>query len=145
MLAKAPERARRPLHAGLTALEAELDWFAALANERDLPHEEPHPACSRYTDFLTASAYTEPFSRLVQILFGVECCYLHAWSALAGDDLPEGIHGEIVTRWSSAGFAAYVEELDALTLDWPHPDDEGFRRVLALERDFWRMTWEDFG
>ena len=120
-----------------------LDWFAGLSAERRLPPTEPHPSCSHYTDHLLAAAYTEPFSRLLQILFGVESARFRAWNAIGkAEPLPEGIHGEIIRRRTNPALEAYVESLHGLTLTHPHPDNTAFRRVLGLERDLWRMTWE---
>ena len=150
VLSKVPEDARRPLLAGLNALAAELDWFADLEETRGLTAAPVHPVCARYTDFLLRSAYTEPYPRLLQILFGVEVAYLASFKSLAdrGKSLagagaqPEGIHGELIARWSSELFAAYVNDLHDLTLAHPHPDGEAFAEVLRHEHDFWRMTWE---
>jgi thiaminase len=143
VLSKVPEDARRPLLAGLNALEMELDWFAELQSRRDLAPDAPHPVCTRYTDFLLRSAYTEEYPRLLQILFGVEVAYLASFKALAeSGSLPGGMHGELIERWSSDLFVAYVNDLLALTVRHPCPDDVAFGKVLRLEHDFWRMTWE---
>ena len=144
VLSKVPEDARRPLLAGLNALEMELDWFAGLQAERDLIPEAPHSVCTRYTDFLLRSAYTEEYPRLLQILFGVEVAYLASFKALAETgSLPDGLHGELIERWSSELFVAYVNDLSDLTVAHPCPDDGAFTQVLRLEHDFWRMTWEE--
>ena len=143
VLSKVPEEARRPILAGLNALEMELDWFAGLLAERDLTPEAPHPVCARYSDFLLRSAYTEPYARLLQILFGVEVAYLAAFRALSAvEPAAPGIHGELIERWSSGLFVAYVNDLHDLTVEHPHPDSDAFAEVLRHEHDFWRMTWE---
>lgn len=143
LLAKAPEDARAPLLNGLVALDIELSWFRGLHTERGLIAAPPHPVCERYTDFLMRAAYSEPFPRLVQILFGVEVTYLHAWTGLKeAGDLPGGIHEELIVRWSNDLFRDYVDKLEKLARRHRCPDDRGFRRILDLERDFWRMTWE---
>jgi thiaminase/transcriptional activator TenA len=142
LLGKVPESARRPVLGGLVAIDAELSWFGELWRQRGLEPAEPHPVCARYTDFLLHAAYTDPASRLLQILYGVEVSYFAAWSALAEGELPAGIHGKLIARWSNQEFEAYVGMLKELTERHHHPDDAGFRRVLELERDFWRMTWE---
>ena len=142
LLAKVPEEARRPVLGGLIALDAELTWFEGLWRQRGLATADPHPVCAAYTDFLLASAHADPPSRLLQILYGVEVSYLAAWAALAEGPQPGGINEKLIARWSSDEFAAYVDMLRQLTEDHPHPDDDGFRRVLELEREFWLMTWD---
>jgi thiaminase/transcriptional activator TenA len=140
VLAKAPESARGPILAGLVALGDELAWFDGLASRRDLAPEEPHPSCAAFTDYLLKSAYTEDFPRLAQILYAIEIVYLAAWSALADGPRPPGIHGELIEHWSNPDFTDYVTRLCAVTEAYPAEDDEGFRRVLRFEREFWRMT-----
>lgn len=142
LLGKVPESARRPVLGGLVAIDAELEWFRELWRQRGLERAEAHPVCSRYTDFLIHAAHTDPPSRLLQILYGVEVSYFAAWSTLAEGPLPGGIHGKLIARWSNDEFRAYVGMLKELTETHHHPDDTGFKRVLELERDFWRMTWD---
>ena len=123
--------------------QAELDWFAGLQRERGLLQAATHPACARYTDFLLRSAYPEPAEQLLQILFGVEVAYLASFKALAdAGATPDGIHGELIQRWSAALFADYVNDLYDLTTARPSPDSGLFAEVLRHEHDFWRMTWE---
>jgi thiaminase/transcriptional activator TenA len=99
----------------------------------------PHPTCRRYTDFLIRCAYTEPYPPLLAILFGVEASYFTAWSSLAAS----GPFAEFIQRWSSVDFAAYVEDLGALTERYPHEaSQELFNEVLMHERKFWKMSWE---
>ena len=82
--AKTPRQLRKPLIAGLGALDAELDWFEAQASARGLQLDAPvHEVCRRYCDFLIQAAYREPYPVLLAILFGVEASYLVAWSRLS--------------------------------------------------------------
>ena len=143
LLAKAPEAARAPILNGLVAIDLELSWFKGLQAQRGLEDAPPHPVCERYTDFMMRAAYSESYQSLIQILFGIEVTYLHAWTKLKDSgDLPGGIHEELIVRWSNDIFRDYVEKLAQLTRRHRAEDDRGFRRVLDLERDFWRMTWE---
>ena len=139
-VAKAPRQLRRPLVAGLNALQAESDWFEAQARGRGLDLGAPvNEICRRYTSFLVRVAYGEPVPVLLATLFGVEASYLAAWSRLE----PAGPYAEFIERWSNAGFQEYVESLRVLTESNPHAANQRhFNEVLAHERDFWRMTWE---
>ena len=103
--AKTPRQLRKPLIAGLSALDAELDWFEAQASARGLQLNAPmHEVCRRYCDFLIQAAYREPYPVLLAILFGVEATYLAAWSRLS----PNGPYAEFIDRWSNPRFADYV-------------------------------------
>ena len=138
--AKTPRQLRKPLIAGLGALDAELDWFEAQASARGLQLNAPvHEVCRRYRDFLIQAAYREPYPVLLAILFGVEASYLAAWSRLS----PNGPYAEFIDRWSNPRFADYVESLRVLAEGNLHEASQGyFDGVLAHETDFWRMTWE---
>ena len=82
-VARAPRPAQIVLIGGLSALDAELDWFEQNAQQQALDlNSALHPTCRRYVDYLIASAYTQPFEVLLAILYGVEASYLCAWSAL---------------------------------------------------------------
>jgi thiaminase/transcriptional activator TenA len=140
LTAKTPRPAHKLLIAGLSAIDAELDWFERHLADRGLAADAtPHPACRRYVDFLLTAAYAEPFEVSLAVLFGVEVCYLVAWSQLAAS----GPYAEFITRWSNDGFVEYVRSLRRLVDRHPHPGQaEAFIATLCHERDFWRMTWE---
>ncbi len=139
LLAKAPRHCQERLIGGLVALESELAWFEFRAAREQLALDVlPHPTCRRYTDFLIRCAYTQPYSVLLAMLFGVEAAYLTAWSALR----PSGLYAEFVERWSSPPFAAYVAALGDLATRHPHAAaQEHFNEILEHEREFWRMSW----
>lgn len=136
--AKTPGQFRKPLIAGLGALDAEKDWFEAQASARGLNLDFPvHAGCRRYCDFLIQAAYSEPYPVLLAMLFGVEASYLAAWSRLP----PNGPYAEFIDRWSNQHFADYVESLQVLTECNPHESNQRyFDRVLGHEREFWEMS-----
>ncbi|MFT4842805.1 MAG: thiaminase [Planctomycetota bacterium] len=139
-VAKTPRPAQKVLIAGLSALNAELDWFEQKAHEHQFDlNAVNHPTCRRYVDYLIAAAYTQPYKVLLPILYGVEAAYLCAWSSLE----PSGPYAEYIQRWSNPLFAEYVAELLGIC---DHEPDEiqqrQFNEVLRHEQDFWCMTWE---
>jgi thiaminase/transcriptional activator TenA len=139
--AKTPREAQRPLIAGLSALDAEMEWFEQNLTQRGLNlRAEHHPVCRRYVDFLISAAYSRPFEVLLAILYGVEVSYLAAWSRLPA----EGPYAEFIQRRSNEGFVGYVRSLLELCARHPHADQQKcFDEVLRHEADFWRMTWGD--
>jgi len=139
-VAKTPRPAQKVLIGGLSALDAELDWFEQNAQRQALDlNAALHPTCRRYVDYLIASAYTQPFEVLLAILYGVEASYLCAWSALEAS----GPYAEFINRWSNTQFVAYVRGLlDVCNLHTHELQQEQFNEVLRHERDFWKMTWE---
>ena len=139
-VAKTPRPVQQVLIGGLSALDAELDWFEQNAQRQSLDlNAALHPTCRRYVDYLIASAYTQPFEVLLAILYGVEASYLCAWSALEAS----GPYAEFINRWLNAQFVAYVRGLlDVCNRHTHELQQEQFNEVLRHERDFWRMTWE---
>ena len=139
-LSKTPRPLRKPLLQGLIALDGEMDWFEAMAAAHGVNlHVRHHPTCRHYCDFLLRVAYVEPYSVLFTVLFGVEASYLAAWSRLR----PEGPHRDMIERWSSPEFTAYVKTLGELVEQHPyHSNQVYFEEVLNHERDFWTMAWE---
>jgi thiaminase len=139
-VARAPRSAQKVLIGGLSALDAELDWFEQNAQRQALDlNAALHPTCRRYVDYLIASAYTQPFEVLLAILYGVEASYLCAWSAVEAS----GPYAEFINRWSNAQFVGYVRGLLDVCKRHTHElQQEQFNEVLRHERDFWRMTWE---
>ncbi len=139
-VARAPRPAQSVLIGGLSALDAELDWFEQNAQRQALELTAAlHPTCRRYVDYLIASAYMQPFEVLLAILYGVEASYLCAWSALEAS----GPYAEFIHRWSNTQFVAYVQGLlDVCNLHTHELQQEQFNEVLRHERDFWKMTWE---
>lgn len=136
--AKAPHQFRKPLIAGLAAIDAELDWFEAQASVRGLNLNAPvHEVCRRYGDFLIQAAYSQPYPVLLAMLFGVEASYLAAWSRLP----PKGPYVEFIDRWSNPHFADYVASLRVLTEANVHKFGQRyFDGVLIHEKEFWKMT-----
>ena len=139
-VAKTPRGAQKLLIEGLSAMDAEMDWFESVAADHQVDLKAaPHPTCRRYVDFLVAAAYARPFEVLLAILYGVEVSYLVAWSQLT----PAGPYAEFIERWSNEPFVAYVRGLRDLADGHPHPaQQDHFNETLRHEADFWRMTWE---
>ena len=138
LLGKVPRDCHKPLLAGLTALDHELEWFEGHGQRLQLDLSiAPRPVCRRYTDFLLRCAYEQPYPVLLAILFGVEGSYLAAWSALE----LAGPYAEFIERWSTPAFAEYVMALRGLPERYPQEAaQEYFNQVLLHERDFWQMS-----
>jgi formylaminopyrimidine deformylase / aminopyrimidine aminohydrolase len=137
---KTPRPSQKTVIAGLSAMDAELDWFESHLSQRGVRlNAEQHPVCRRYVDYLIASAYSRPPEVMMAVLFGVEAAYLAAWSSLKAD----GPYAEFIERWSNDAFREYVQRLGDHANQMNHPEAQTeFNRVMEHERDFWHMTWE---
>jgi len=133
LLARAPRGAQRVLAGGLVALIEELEWFEGQAGSRGLRLAvSPLPATRAYADLLRRLDRA-PYPAAVTALWVIERVYLLAWRH-ASPAAPG--YAPYVERWTSPGFAAYVEALGRLAADAGAPDD-AVEEVLALETVFW--------
>jgi thiaminase len=123
---------------GIVALDEELVWFEKHAEARGLDLESPvHPVCRRYNDMMLRAVHEESLSGLYAMLYGIEACYLAAWSSLK----PEGSHQEFIERWSHPRFRDYVVKLRRLTESQTDATCQGlFDQCLRYEKDFWSMA-----
>ena len=137
LLAEAPRPGQRVLAAGLVALEAELSWFEAGAQERGLNlNERRHPTTDSYRAALARwlEAGVEP---ALTALWALERAYLEAWRS-AAPGAPE--YRTFVEHWTVHQFSDYVHDLESLAVDATRCEAV-FLEVCKLERAFWNMAW----
>lgn len=146
LLPRAPRLAQAVLAGGLVAIEAELGWFEAHAEERGLALDAPrHPTTAAYRDLL-AGLEREPYPAAITALWAVERAYLEAWRGAAPGH-PD--YRQFVEHWTTPEFAGYVtgleEAADAALEHCGEQEREragtAFLEVARLERDFWEMAW----
>ncbi|SNS76932.1 thiaminase (transcriptional activator TenA) [Geodermatophilus saharensis] len=137
LLARAPRPAQAVLAAGCVALVEELDWFARVAEERDLDLAAPRlPATIAYGDLLYRLDAADVGTALTA-LWAVERAYLDAWwSARPGAER----YRAFVEHWTAPGFASYVAGLQAAADDAGPADEPVFLEVAAAEEAFWGMA-----
>ena len=142
LLARAPRSDQAVLAGGCVALVEELDWFERLAADRGLDlAAAPLPATLAYRDLLQRLDGA-PYADALGCLHVVERVYLEAWrSALPGAPA----YAELVEHWTTPGFAAYVDELDAAAARAGAADGALVDDVLRLEAAFWAMALSDRG
>ena len=144
LLARAPRPAQAVLAAGLVALEAELTWFEAQAEQRGLTLDTPRlPATAAYRDALLAlDRAAAPVA--LAALWAIERAYLDAWRGAAPGAVA---YREFVEHWTTPTFAAYVAGLEqAADAALAGGGDlaaatEAVLTIARLERDFWEMAW----
>ncbi|GBF96417.1 hypothetical protein Rsub_09216 [Raphidocelis subcapitata] len=149
MIAGCPEAHLATYVGGMAAIDVELKWFQAKAQERgiDLAATEMQPACKEYTAFLS-SLHAQPYSVQAAAFWAMEAVYNQAWSRV-GEGLADERYREFVERWGNAGFDAYCVALaahadEALAAAGPEERgaaDGAVRRVVKLELGFWEMAY----
>ncbi len=144
LLARAPRAAQAVLADGALALVDELAWFEEQAVVRYLDLGAPAlPATTAYAQLLRRLDDADA-AVAVAALWAIERAYLDAWS-FAAPGAPA--FTEFVAHWTTAQFAAYVDELaqaadDALGSSSGGGSvlDAAFADVVAVECDFWEMA-----
>jgi thiaminase/transcriptional activator TenA len=137
LLARAPRTDQAVLAGGALALVEELDWFERLADARGLDLSAPPlPATLAYRALLERLD-AAPYADAVGCLAVVERVYLDAWrSALPGAPA----YAELVEHWTTPGFAAYVDALEAAASRAGATDAALVAQVLRQEAAFWQMA-----
>ncbi len=145
LLARAPRPDQALLIKGLLAMEAELAWFEAQAQQWHLSLDaSPHPVTAAYGAFLS-SLDQRPYAAAMTALWAVELAYLEAWRSAAPGEPP---YQPFVERWTSPAFADFVSHLQQAAqaaLASGQSDQEAkevFLEVARLERAFWEMAWK---
>ena len=137
LLGLAPRKAQQPLASGLVALESELSWFGAQAQERDLRLEEARkPATESYRAALER-LLEAGFEAAMTALWALERVYLDAWM---GARPGAAEYSAFVEHWTQPEFAGYVQNLEALAAG-DAPAEAAFLEICRLEHDFWEMAW----
>lgn len=146
VLAAAPDPHLNHVLSGLAALQDELLWFQAKAQERSLDlGQRPQPTCQQYIEFM-ASLAVQPYAVQAVALWAIEYAYNQGWQ-LPGPMLAP--YNEFADRWGNAGFTEYVKLLaaqanEALATASSREQDQAqqaFLRVAELEAAFWQMAF----
>jgi formylaminopyrimidine deformylase / aminopyrimidine aminohydrolase len=136
LLARAPRSALAVLATGAAALVDELAWFEQHAGQRRVDlHAEPLPATIAYRELLDRLDEDEAPAALTA-LWALERAYLDAWSFAAPGAHP---YRDIVARWTTRDFEAYVDALRVAADE--NPDGSRLGEVIDAEQRFWDMAY----
>ena len=142
LLTLAPhEAARDLLAASLGPLQDELDLFRHEATTRNLDlTTEPALVEAGYASFLIASL-ADGWPTALTVLYGAEKAYSDAWTAVRATAATDSPYWSFIDNWSSAAFAAWVDQIGVLVDELPASEHVGahtaFRRVVRFEQAFW--------
>ncbi|KIZ07289.1 putative Seed maturation protein PM36 like protein [Monoraphidium neglectum] len=149
MIASCPDTHVDVLVGGMAAIDLEIKWFKAKAEERsiDLATTAPQPNCAEYVEFLK-SLHSQPYAVQAAVFWAMEAIYNQAWTGV-GEGLADPKYSEFVDRWGNAGFAQYCVDLEAqadeaLTSSPPEvleAADAAVKRAVQLELGFWGMAY----
>ncbi|MEB3267562.1 MAG: TenA family protein [Leptolyngbya sp.] len=106
---------------------------------------EPGGATRRYTDFLLATAWSQPVG--ITAIAMSPCMRLYAFigQTLAQQGIPDHSYGDWVRTYSSDEFEPLAHQLEALVdrygTDTPLAHDT-YRYAMECERDFFQAAWD---
>lgn len=146
-------------HADLAALFHEL--LAGVQDERklhkayagdlaiDLDKVTPNPACSRYTDFLLATAWHRDVDEILAAMTPCMGLYAYLGERVRGevggpDRLASHLYGRWIETYSAAGFRSLTvsleDALDRTATDSPLVRS-AYRYAMRCELDFFEDAW----
>lgn len=124
--------------------ELKLHSHYAQTWDVSLAEVQPAGATRRYTDFLLATAWSQPVG--LTAIAMAPCMRLYAFigQSLASQGIPEHLYGDWVRTYSSHDFEPLAAQLEAL-IDQYSPDNElgatTFRYAMQCEYDFFEAAW----
>jgi thiaminase len=136
------EYARDVLGGAFAPLQELLDEFRQEAAARGLDlDDEPGPVTLGYTSYLLSTLH-DGYEVAATALYAAEKAHLDAWSTVRGRTRAGSPYWTFIESWTSPGYSAWVEALDALlgraAVDAPTGAMySAFGRVVRFELDFW--------
>ena len=111
----------------------------------DLSAVQPGAATRRYTDFLLATAFSQPIGVIAAAMAPCMRLYAYLGQTLATEGIPDHAYGEWIRTYSSDEFEPLAQQLEAI-VDAYSPDTstsaDTFRYAMECERDFFQAAWE---
>jgi thiaminase/transcriptional activator TenA len=111
----------------------------------ELSTVQPGGATRRYTDFLLATAWSQPVGLTAIAMSPCMRLYAFIGQTLAQKGIPDHTYGEWVRTYSSDEFEPLAQQLEALVdrygVDSPLAHDT-YRYAMECERDFFQAAWD---
>lgn len=114
----------------------------------DLSAVQPGPATRRYTDFLLATAWSQPVGLTAAAMSPCMRLYAFLGQSLAAQGIPEHRYGDWIATYSSDDFTPLVQQLaDLLDQYGAVGADQAaiaaaYRYAMICERDFFEAAWQ---
>jgi thiaminase/transcriptional activator TenA len=106
---------------------------------------QPGPATRQYTDFLLATAWSQPVGVTAVAMSPCMRLYAYLGQQLAKEGIPDHAYKDWIATYSSDEFDPLVQQLEALVNR--HAQDSQlvrstYRHAMICERDFFQAAWE---
>ncbi|MEL6813358.1 MAG: TenA family protein [Cyanobacteria bacterium J06598_3] len=110
----------------------------------DITTVEPGTTTRQYTDFLLATAWSQPVGITAVAMSPCMRLYAYLGQQLAQDGIPTHAYTDWITTYSSDDFEPLAQQLEAL-VDEHSPDTaltrSTYRYAMTCERDFFQAAW----
>ncbi|MEM6253303.1 MAG: TenA family protein [Cyanobacteria bacterium P01_D01_bin.156] len=132
------------LAAGVLA-ELKLHQSYAQTWNVDLTQVCPGTATRQYTDFLLATAWSQPIGVTAVAMSPCMRLYAYLGQKLAQTGIPEHTYKDWITTYSSDDFEPLATQLEALVDDYTEDSEliqSTYRYAMVCERDFFQAAWQ---
>ncbi|MEA5465152.1 TenA family protein [Leptothoe sp. PORK10 BA2] len=131
------------LAAGVLA-ELKLHQSYAQSWQVDLAQVTPGTATRQYTDFLLATAWSQPIGVTAVAMSPCMRLYAYLGQQLAQGGVPTHIYGDWIATYSSDEFEPLASLLEAIVDQYAEDSElirSTYRHAMVCERDFFQAAW----
>ncbi len=111
----------------------------------DIKTVKPGTATRQYTDFLLATAWSQPVGVTAVAMSPCMRLYAYLGQQLAQGEIPQHAYTDWITTYSGDEFEPLAQQLEALVDE--HSEDttltrSTYRYAMTCERDFFQAAWQ---
>ncbi|MEM8614795.1 MAG: TenA family protein [Cyanobacteria bacterium P01_H01_bin.105] len=132
------------LAAGVLA-ELKLHQNYAQTWNVDLAQVSPGTATRQYTDFLLATAWSQPIGVTAVAMSPCMRLYAYLGQQLAQNGIPEHIYQDWITTYGSEEFEPLAAQLETIVDEYAEDTNlirSTYRYAMVCERDFFQAAWQ---
>ncbi|MEL6228302.1 MAG: TenA family protein [Cyanobacteria bacterium J06627_3] len=110
----------------------------------DLAQVSPGTATRQYTDFLLATAWSQPIGVTAVAMSPCMRLYAYLGQQLAQGGIPDHAYGDWIATYSSDEFEPLAAQLEAIVDDYAEESElirSTYRYAMVCERDFFQAAW----
>ena len=125
--------------------ELNLHHNYAQAWQVDLAQVSPGTATRQYTDFLLATAWSQPIGVTAVAMSPCMRLYAYLGQQLAQDGIPEHAYKDWIATYSSDEFEPLATQLEALVDEYADESElirSTYRYAMVCQREFFQSAWQ---
>ena len=111
----------------------------------DLSQVSPGTATRQYTDFLLATAWSQPIGVTAVAMSPCMRLYAYLGQQLAQGGIPDHVYKDWIATYSSDEFEPLAAQLEAIVDDYAEDSElirSTYRYAMVCERDFFQAAWQ---